>query len=186
LHSPSAGVIAFRRVEEGEVVGTGTPITQVVDNSSMRIRLSLAERDIPLLERHRTFPFTVDAVPGEAYTSRLNFLSPTADPVTRSFPLELLVDKPDPRMADGMTVRVEFPLVSREKSTRVPTVWLSEEDGHIGLFVIEEEKAVFRNVTLGSYYEHKVEILSGLRDHDLVITNPAGLKSGDPVTYKSD
>ena len=86
-------------------------------------------------------------------------------------------------MADGMTVRVEFPIVSHKKSIKIPSAWLSEEDGQIGLFVVEDAKAAFKKVTLGSYYEGRVEILSGLNDDELVITNPAGLKSGDTVTY---
>jgi len=183
LNAPSDGIIAFRHVEEGEVVAPGTAITQVVDNRKMKIKLSLAERDLPLLDRDEQFPFTIDAYPGEKYACRLNFVSPTADPATRSFPTELLVDEPDPRMADGMTVRVEFPIASQEKSIKIPSAWLSEENGQIGLFVVEDGKAVFRRVTLGSYYEGRVEILSGLNDDELVITNPAGLKTGDAVTY---
>jgi membrane fusion protein (multidrug efflux system) len=86
-------------------------------------------------------------------------------------------------MADGMTVRVEFPIASPEKSIKIPSAWLSEESGQIGLFVVEDGKALFRRVTLGSYYEGSVEILSGLDDNELVITNPAGLKSRDSVQY---
>jgi multidrug efflux pump subunit AcrA (membrane-fusion protein) len=183
LNAPCDGIIAFRQVEEGEVVGPGTVITQVVDNRKMKIKLSLAERDLPLLDRDERFPFTIDAYPGEGFACRLNFVSPTADPATRSFPIELLVDTPDSRMADGMTVRVEFPIASQEKSIKIPSAWLSEENGLIGLFVVEDGKALFRGVTLGSYYEGTVEILSGLNDDELLITNPAGLKSGDRVTY---
>jgi multidrug efflux pump subunit AcrA (membrane-fusion protein) len=183
LKAPSDGIIAFRQVEEGEVVGPGTVITQVVDNRKMKIKLSLAERDLPLLDRDERFPFTIDAYPGERFACRLSFVSPTADPATRSFPIELLVDTPDSRMADGMTVRVEFPIASQEKSIKLPSAWLSEENGQIGLFVVEDGKASFREVILGSYYEGNVEIVSGLKDDELVITNPAGLKSGDSVTY---
>jgi multidrug efflux pump subunit AcrA (membrane-fusion protein) len=183
LKSPSDGIIAFRQVEEGEVVGPGIVITQVVDNRRMKITLSLAERDLPLLDRDERFPFTIDAYPGEEFACRLNFVSPTADPATRSFPIELLVDRPDSRMADGMTARVKFPIASQEKSIKLPSAWLSEEDAQIGLFVVEDGKAVFKKVALGSYYEGRVEILSGLNDDELVITNPAGLKSGDSVQY---
>jgi RND family efflux transporter MFP subunit len=170
-------------VEKGEVVAPGTVITQVVDDRKMKVKLSVAEKDIPLLKRDEQFTFTIDAYPREQFTSRLSFLSPTADPATRSFPLELLVTEPDPKMADGMTVRVEFPFASQKKSIKVPSAWLWEEEGHMGLFVVEDEKAFFRKVTLGSYYEEKVEILSGLKDNERVITNPAGLKSGDEVQY---
>jgi membrane fusion protein (multidrug efflux system) len=125
----------------------------------------------------------VDAIPGQEFSARLAFVSPTAESATRSFPLEFSVDSPDSRMADGMTVRIKFPLVDPKKSIRIPTAWLSEENGRMGLFVVQNGKAVFKQVTLGGYYGHKVEILSGLGDDEAVITNPAGLRSGDDVAY---
>jgi len=185
LHSPTGGIVAFRKVEEGEVVGPGTIITQIVDNSRMKVKLSLAEKDIPILATDKRFPFTIDALPNEEFSARMVFLSPTADPVTRSFPVELFVNEPDPRMADGMTARVKFSVGNQKKSIKVPTAWLREEGGHLGLYVAEKGKAVFGKVTLGAYYEQKVEILSGVSEGDLVITNPSGLKSGDAVSFKS-
>jgi hypothetical protein len=49
--------------------------------------------------------------------------------------------------------------------------------------VVKEGKALFKQVTLGAYYDQRVEILSGLGDQELVITNSAGLKSGEAVKY---
>ena len=184
LRSPCDGIVAFRTLEEREVVGPGTTITQVVDREKMKIKLSLGERYVPILERERRFLFRIDAIPGAEFEARLTFVSPTADPVTHSFPLELAVVDPDPRMADGMTVRVAFSLVNPRKSVKVPSAWLSEEKGVIGLFVVDEGRAVFRKVALGSYYAHKVEILSVVGENELVVTNPSGLKSGDRVQYK--
>ena len=181
VRSPCNGIIAFRKVEVGEVLSPGTVVTQVVDLEKMKIQLSLGEKYVPILDRVKRFPFTVDAIPGSSFECRLTFVSPTADPTTRSFPLELLIDEPDPRMADGMTVRVRFPLVDQRKSIKIHSSWLAEENGQIGLFVIMDGKALFKRVTLGSYYEQKVEILSGLSDREQVITTPAGLETGDVV-----
>ncbi len=181
LRAPCDGVIAFRNVEEGEVIGVGTPITEVVELEKLKIMLSLGEKDIHVLKNHKRFGFSVDAIPGEEFSSRVFFLSPTADQATRSFPLELMVDKTDPRMADGMTVRVKFPVVGGKKSIKVPSAWLSEEEGKIGMYVVRDGKALFKKVTLGAYYDNRVEILAGLGDEPMVITNPAGLKTGDPV-----
>jgi len=86
-------------------------------------------------------------------------------------------------MADGMTVRIKLPIVNLKKTIKVPSSWLSEEDGHIGLYIVKDGKAQFTEVTLGAYYDQRVEVLSGLNDQQLVISNPAGLNSGDPVKY---
>jgi len=184
LRAPCDGIIAFRNVEEGEVIGVGTPITEVVELEKLKIKLSLGEKDIHILKNHNRFGFSVDAIPGEKFSSRVFFLSPTADKATRSFPLELIVDKTDPRMADGMTVRVKFPVVGRKTSIKIPSAWLAEEEGKIGLYVAEDGKALFKKVTLGAYYDNRVEILTGLGDKDQVITNPAGLKSGEAVEIR--
>jgi RND family efflux transporter MFP subunit len=181
LHAPCDGIIAFRDVEVAEVIPPGTPITQVIDLNRLKIKVSLGEKDIYVLENHKRFPFTIDAIPGEKFNCRLTFLSPAADPTTRSFPVELLVEETDPRMADGMTVRIRFPVADKKKTIKVPSAWLSEQDGKIGLYIAKDGKALFKEVTLGNYYDQRVEILSGFSDKDLVITNPAGLKSGDPV-----
>ena len=181
LHAPCDGIIAFRDLEEGEVIPPGAVITQVIDLQRLKIRVSLGEKDIHVLQEHKDFRFTIDAIPGKEFLCRLTFLSPAADPITRSFPVELLVEETDPRMADGMTVRVRFPVADKKKTIKVPSAWLSEEDGKIGLYIVKDGKAQFKEVVLGSYYDQRVEVVSGLSDKDLVITNPAGLKSGVPV-----
>jgi multidrug efflux pump subunit AcrA (membrane-fusion protein) len=188
LHAPCDGIIAFREVEEGEVIVVPpvTLITQVVDLERLKIKVSIGEKDIHILDRHKAFAFTVDAFPQETFSCKLLFRSPTADPSTKSFPLELIVNHPDPRMADGMTVRVKFPIVNERMTIKVHSAWLSEQDGQMGLFVVKDDKAQFKAVPLGAYYDQRVEILSGLNDGELIITNSSGLKSGDVVAYESD
>ncbi len=183
--APCDGIIAFREVEEGEVIVVPpvTVITQVVDLDRMKIKVSVGEKDIHTLTEQKEFEFTIDAFPHETFSCRLFFLSPTANPATRSFPVEFMVEKPDERMADGMTIRVRLPFVDKRKKIKVPSAWLAEENGKIGLFVVRDGKALFKTVILGAYYDQRVEVLSGLDNQGLVITNPAGLKSGDPVQY---
>jgi multidrug efflux pump subunit AcrA (membrane-fusion protein) len=185
LLAPCDGTIAFRDVEEGEVIVVPpvTVITQIVDLDHLKVKLSLGEKDIHILESHKRFKFTVDAIPDRGFTCRLAFLSPVADPATRSFPVELTVEEPGKRMADGMTVRVKLPVVDKKATIKLPSAWLSEENGKIGFYTVKDGKAVFKQVTLGSYYDQRVEILSGLTEKDLIITTPSGLKSGDAVNY---
>ena len=84
-------------------------------------------------------------------------------------------------MADGITARVHLPILDEKKTIKIPSAWLSEENGKIGIYVAIEGRAQFREVTLGEYYDQRVEILTGLDEQDLLITNPAGIRSGDPI-----
>ena len=185
LRTPIAGTIAFRDVEVGEVIPVGTPITAVIGLDRLKIKLSLNERDLHILSNKRNFDFTVDAIPDETFGARVFFVSPTAEKGTRFFPMEMVVKNPDPRMADGMTARVKFPIIGKKKSVKIPSSWLAEQNGKVGLFVVDDGKALFKPVRLGSYYDNRVEILSGLKDREQVVTNPAGLRNGDPVDTAS-
>jgi len=186
LLAPFDGVIAFRDVEPGEVIPPGTTITRVVNLDRMKIKLSINEKDILILTKHKQFNFTVDAIYEKTFLCQLFFLAPTAMSATRAFPTEMIVVDPDPRMADGMTARVQLPLVNARHTIKIPSAWLTEENGKIGLYVVKDGNAHFKTVTLGAYYDQRVEILSGLTANEQVITNPAGIKTGDPVTYSSE
>jgi multidrug efflux pump subunit AcrA (membrane-fusion protein) len=181
IRTPISGTIAYRDVEAGEVIPAGTSITSVIGLDRLKIKISLNERDLHILRNKRDFEFTVDAIPHETFSARFFFLSPTAETGTRFFPMELVVENPDPRMADGMTARIKFPILDKKKSIKIPASWLAEQNGQVGLFVIQNRKALFKPVRLGSYYDNRVEILSGLGETERVVTNPAGLRDGDPV-----
>lgn len=181
IRTPISGTIAYRDVEAGEVIPAGAPITSVIGLDRLKIKISLNERDLHILSTQKDFNFTVDAIPHETFSARFFFLSPTAESGTRFFPMELVVENPDPRMADGMTARIKFPILGREKSIKIPASWLAEQNGQVGLFVTRNGKALFKPVRLGSYYDNRVEILSGLGNREKVVTNPAGLRDGDPV-----
>ncbi len=181
VRAPCDGIASFRRVEEGELVSPGTPITRITDTGRMKIRASVPERDRPLVKEGVEYRFTVDALQGDSFPCRLVFVSPAADPGTRAFPVELLVEEHDERMADGMTARVNFPLRHPRERILIPSSRLTEVDGRIGVFAVEQGRAVFRPVILGEYYDRRVEITRGLAPGDTIISTPAGLRSGDRV-----
>lgn len=183
LTAPHDGVAAFRDVEEGELIVPGSPLTRVVDADRMRVRIAVSENHIRHLGSQRAFDVELDAIPGKAFQAVLSFLSPAADPLTRSYPVEMTIEPPDPRMADGMTARVQIPITDARPSVKIPSAWLAEADGRMGVLLAEEGRAVFRRVTLGAYYDQRVEVLTGLSERDLIITTPSGLKAGDPIKY---
>ena len=162
IRAPIGGTIAYRDVEEGEVIPAGTPITSVIGLDRLKIKISLNERDLSILSKKKDFSFTVDAIPDETFSAEVFFVSPTAESDTRFFPVELMVENPDPRMADGMTARIKLPILGNRKSVKIPASWLAEQDGRVGLFVVDKDKALFKPVRLGSYYDNRVEVLSGL------------------------
>ncbi len=184
LHAPCSGIIAYRGVEEGEVIGPGFVITQVVDDSEFEVVAHINEEDLPYLKKDAVYAFLVDAIPGKQFRCRLKFIAPAGDPKGRSFRVEFQVLDTHPRMADGMSARLLLPSRHGGKGISVPVTWLVEQNGRLGLFVVKDGRVEFVPAELGNYFEREVEIVKGISMGDLVITNPSGLRPGQAVLVK--
>lgn len=183
IRAPSSGLIAYRMVEEGELVPPGFIITEVVDDTNFKIVLKINERDLTALKEGSIYSFQVYAIGEGLFNCRLKFISPIADQRTRAFEVELKVLDTHPKMADGMSVKVLLPTKGPDNGIVVPISWLVENHGRLGLLVAEGGKARFRPVKLGNYYEREVEIREGPKVGELIITNPSGIRPGDPVVW---
>jgi len=67
-------------------------------------------------------------------------------------------------------VKMSFPDVSHKNSLVVPRSALLEEEGIYSLFVIENSVAVERTVEVGIKHNDYVEILSGVKNNEIVAT----------------
>ena len=180
------GIIAFRNLEIGEIISPGTVITKIIDNNKFKINISINEKDIKNLKNLKNLDFSIDAIPDKIFTCSLFFLSPMADPLTKTFKAEFIVNQNHQQIADGMTIRLRLPLLKNPNQIKIPAAWISHKDDSLGVFIINNSNAEFRKISLGNYFEEHVEILSGLKGDELIITNPSGIKDGDLVVVNKD
>lgn len=184
IRSPIEGVVSHKAVEEGEViiVPPGAPVAQIVDSSSFKVGVAVSEMDVLNVRENSLLQFTVDPLPGRTFNAEVTFVSPAAEPLTRNYLIELLVKDPDQAMSDGMTARVRIPRAEAGAVMVHPSA-LAEKDGSVGIYVVENDKAVFRRVDVGGYKGDRIIISKGLAEGELLITNPAIVKDGTKVTY---
>lgn len=71
IRSPIAGKVIHKYLEEGESVGTDTPLVAVADLSSVRINAEVDETDIGRVHVGGTAEVTSDAYPGEVFSGRV-------------------------------------------------------------------------------------------------------------------
>ncbi|PIX19487.1 MAG: hypothetical protein COZ70_08650 [Deltaproteobacteria bacterium CG_4_8_14_3_um_filter_51_11] len=184
IRSPIEGVVSHKAVEEGEViiVPPGAAVAQIVDSSSFKVEIAVSEMDVVNVRENSLLQFTVDPLPGKTFNAEVTFVSPAAEPLTRNYVIELLVKHPDKAMSDGMTARVRIPRAEAGAVTVHPSA-LTEKDGSVGIYVVENDKAVFRRVDVGGYKGDRIIISKGLVEGEFLITNPAIVKEGTKVTY---
>jgi RND family efflux transporter MFP subunit len=97
-------------------------------------------------------------------------VSRSADPMTRAFKVEALVDNSDRMFQPGMFARVDFIQETLKDVLAIPRRSVITLDNQTIVFVVEQGKAFKRAVTLGNDVDGHVVIRSGVQVGDTVVT----------------
>jgi RND family efflux transporter MFP subunit len=182
IYSPVTGLVAKRHAHPGAMINPGTPIVTVVSVSPMVIKAKASERDIARVKRGLPVAVTVDSLPGQRFSGRVMRISPLLDAQTRNGLVEIEIPNRDGALKGEMFARVELDLGGARETTLLPRDALVYRGDQPGVYVVESEKAKFIALETGLTQEDKVEVISGLKAGDAVITRGSNLlKDGDRV-----
>jgi HlyD family secretion protein len=182
ITSPVNGFVAKRNVDPGAFVSQQAPIADVVDITRVRLVANVVEKDLKELESGNDASVEVDAFPGEKFTGRIARVSPVLDPATRTAPIEIEIPNPTFRLKPGMYARVGITTQTKKEAMVLPSSAVVDLGGRRGVFQLQNDVAVFRTVQVGTEQGSVVEILSGVKEGDEVISTGAGaLRDGDRV-----
>ena len=112
--------VAARYVERDERVAAGQKAFLIVDVSSVVIAFMVPDTLVSQLAIGQSMDVTCDALPVRHFTGVIHKVAATADPLTRSYPIEVRIDQPDglrPGMVANVHIRKEqrAPLASLDR-----------------------------------------------------------------------
>jgi len=161
IRAPFAGTISMVRLELGALVGPGTPAFGLVDLSDAKIGLGIAGREVSLLAEGQSASVRMPSLGERGYQGQVTAISPTTDPRTHTWPVEVTVPNPSGELRSGMVARVQI-VVGERTGVVVPEGAVQEGDKP-RVFVIEGDLAVERIVTVGRSADGEVEISEGVQ-----------------------
>lgn len=169
LVAPFAGVLGLRRVSVGALVGPGTTITTLDDDSRIKLDFTVPESALSSLARGQAIAARSDAWPGVAFEGAIADIDSRVDPDTRAVAVRALLPNPDGRLRAGMLLRVAVRLPERQALV-LPEIAVQQEGSQASVFRVGAGDAVaLVPVTLGSRHDGKVEIASGLKPGDRIV-----------------
>lgn len=190
LKSPIEGTVLKRLIEVGSLVGPGTPAYVLGDVRQVKSVFGVPDTVLPRLQPGMTIPVTSEGVVGMTFGGTITRISPTADPRSRLFEVELTVPNTAGRLKPGMIASMR--LKGAAKSEPTPVVPLSAivqpppgGTGYI-VFVVDEQggKAIIkaRPVELGDALGDRIAVKSGLRGGErVVVTGASMVHDGETV-----
>lgn len=181
--APFAGTITQRTVEPGEAVSAAVPSFVLAQLDDVYAQLAVPERQRPGLLVGQAVAITVDALPGSQFTGKIEEIQPAAAVSSRSFTVKVRVANPQGVLRPGMFARGTITMAVRPNLLQISDGAVLTTAGKPIVFIVQDGKAVRREVTLGERQNDLVEITSGLTGGEQVIVSGApGLTDNQPVT----
>jgi membrane fusion protein, multidrug efflux system len=170
VRAPVSGVVLQKLVESGDAVGQNTRLFNIGDISTKVVRAGVSELDVGTLRPGTTVQVALDAVPGRQLTGRVRRIFPSADPTTRLVPVEVALEGEAMQLArPGFLARLTLPAGTQRGVLLVPASAIQGSTGNEAVFVVTEGKASRRVVQTGGGAGEKVQIVSGLREGEIVV-----------------
>lgn len=187
LVAPFTGVILARRVNSGETVQPGQTVLRFGDMQRVSVELGVPDRIVSRVQKGARVPLIVTSLEGRLYEGEINEVGAAAQEGSRLYKVVVKVDNADGAIKSGMTASVSFPeadprnldtllvplsaLVAASRQLAGPT-----NTGALAVFVVgPDNRAQERKVETGEIIRSSVEILSGLRPREKVITVGASM-----------
>lgn len=177
LTSPIDGLVARRMVEVGSSVGPGMVAFTLIDTSTMRAVFGVPDLRIQALRLGDRVPVQVEALPGQVLAGTISKIHPVADPVLRSFAVDVTIANPDDELRSGMVASAAFDAGALAEAMLVPLAAIVRPPGGTGFAVwVLDAKTLRvdqRPVELGDLSGNDVLIEAGLQPGEQVVTDGA-------------
>lgn len=207
--SPIDGIVTSLKVEEGEVaiIGTmnnpGTVLMTIADLSVMEAEVLVDETDVVKVQSGKRAEVTVDALPGTVMAGKVTEVgnsaitaASTTGTESRDFKTVITLEHPPLTLKPGFSATADIIIDDKKGVLAVPIaalVILERDDPKQkgakveleGVFVAADGRCVFHEVKKGIAGDMYIEIASGLKENDEVISGPFAvlkkLKDGDAI-----
>lgn len=183
VKSPANGVLSQLSVEEGATVMSGYSIGLVEKLDPVKVSSFIPTEALPFVKgKTKLAYYTQDQ--SQAKTGTISYLANLIDPETREYEINMDIPNADYSLQPGMQVRVQLTSAADQVVLAVPTRSVRTEGGESYVFAIQNDRVVKRAVKLGRVSEPLQEVLSGLRENDLVVVSgPGNLRDQDAVKW---
>jgi membrane fusion protein (multidrug efflux system) len=148
-------------------------VYRLVDNQRLELDTSVASAQIARLAKGLLIRFSVATFPGEEFPATILTLSPAVQMDNRTMLVRGAVPNPSGRLKAGMFVKGRIVVGTKPSAIVVPpnAAWRRVGQPPF-VYVVEENRAQRREVTLGVESPEALEIARGLRPGEQVIAEP--------------
>jgi membrane fusion protein, multidrug efflux system len=186
IRAPFAGTVGLRKVSLGDLVGPDTVITTLDDTGVIKLEFGIPENFVGDLKTGMSIAADSTVYPDRRFAGTVSSIDSRVDPVTRAVTVIATVANGEGLLKPGMFLTVGLEK-KRDNVLMIPEEALVPREGRQYVFVVDNGKAMEREVALGGRTPGLAEVRSGLEAGALVITEGTQrVRTGAPVQVTPD
>jgi multidrug efflux pump subunit AcrA (membrane-fusion protein) len=170
VKAPTSGVLTDLPVEVGMTLSPGFKAAQVQKLDPIKIKADLTEAAAELVRGKSELSFLIPGT-NEKLKGKVSYMSDVISAQTKSYSIELEVDNKDGKLKPGMKVQVLMTEENDQMVVSVPTLSVVREAGETYVFVLTGDTVEKRKVTLGRLNETIQEVISGVKEGEMLVTS---------------
>jgi len=183
IKAPFSGIITSKNFELGAVISTGAQIAQLTDISSLKLEISVPEKNIVQFSKAQALNVVTDVYPNEKFHGVVDMIAAKAD-ASHNYTVKILVSNSAATVLKaGMYGRISFNDITTGQAISIPRSALVGSSSRPQVFVIENGISKLRNIQTGASNETSIQVTQGLHTGEIVATGGLiNLVEGSKVT----
>ncbi len=156
-------------LEAGSTVSEASVIASIGDLSELRIETEIPEPEIAKIRMGSDSITSFSAYPGKFYKASVVEISPVVNPLTRTMKIKLEFSEDFKNIKAGMFGSVRLITEKKTNVLIVPSASVVVRDNKDTVFVLDNDRVLKKEVVSGISSEGITEIISGIKNRDIVI-----------------
>jgi RND family efflux transporter MFP subunit len=184
LRADAPGVVTAVQAEVGQVMTQGQGVVRVARTDELEILVGVPEHRLKAVRKADAASFELWSDPGHRHAAKLRELSPSADPMTRTYPARFSVIAPPEFIGLGMTATLAFERPDAAPVAEVPLSAIFQRGTQPAVWVVDKESGTvtLRPVTIARWRDDTAAIAAGVKDGDMIaVAGVHKLEAGQKV-----
>lgn len=184
IRAPIDGMVANVFIDKGETVGIGIPVARIVNDAAFHVEAPFDESAAGVLQVGQPARIELDAYRGETIPAEVSAVAPVVSvnpDMSRTLTVTLAIEHPPERLLAGMSADVTVVTNSKDDALVIPAESLIRDEF---VYVVQNGRARRRAVEPGMGNWKTREIVSGLKEGELVVTSVSNKALHDGVRVR--
>ncbi|WP_138420685.1 efflux RND transporter periplasmic adaptor subunit [Aquibacillus sediminis] len=181
IKANASGEVTVVNAEVGEMVSNSQSMGTIVTIDPITVHANVNAEELVLFEKGQEMSVYIRAL-DHTSSATINYISPVTDD-SGLYTVEADMDNDEKRIKPGMMVKFNLPTIVEQDALLIPTEAVVEEADQTFVYVIEEEQAMKKEITIQNSQSDMTAIQGDIVEGDIVVTSgQITLSDGNKVT----